>query len=263
VHDDVPETLRWGGSRAVLLGYADEFTPGARQFTRTGRSERAKNRRMSLPQPRVLVLRLTAALATSLLAVLVAVAVHTRVGQETDVALFSLMVRASPEVHTVAAVLRPGVPAGLAVLALGLGAAALARRRPRRAFLCAALVLGAVLCTWALRNTVIDRAILYPGGSGRNSLPSAHATAAFALSVAVVVLWPARLRTAGVAALLALATSGAVASVVTWAHRPSDVVASGLLVAALAALLHPATWRRRRPRADEASVGGRPRAPGP
>jgi membrane-associated phospholipid phosphatase len=68
-----------------------------------------------------------------------------------------------------------------------------------------------------------------------NSLPSTHATAAAALTVAVLLLWPCPrpwwlFNAAGVVLLLV-----AIGNVVSQAHRPSDVVASFLLVGALAA----------------------------
>jgi len=87
------------------------------------------------------------------------------------------------------------------------------------------------------------------------SLPSGHVTAAVSLAVAAAVLAPARLRPLAVAAGGALSAIVGVGVVASGAHRTSDVVASGLLCIAWAAVIRAgAALADRRP-AGAASGG--------
>jgi membrane-associated phospholipid phosphatase len=98
------------------------------------------------------------------------------------------------------------------------------------------VALSLPLGVW-LRNDVLVRPAFTPETFPQNSLPSTHAVAAAALVAAVLLLWPGRPpwwlpNAAGVVLLLV-----AVGNVVSQAHRPSDVVASFLLVGAVASVV--------------------------
>jgi membrane-associated phospholipid phosphatase len=99
-----------------------------------------------------------------------------------------------------------------------------------------------------LRDDVLERPRFTDEAFPDNSLPSTHAIAAAALVAAVLLLWPWPRpwwlpNTAGVVLLLV-----AVGNIVSQAHRPSDVIASFLLVgavtAAVLAVVGPPRHRR-------------------
>ena len=138
-------------------------------------------------------------------------------------------------VELVTAFARAAAVGALALVATVLGVAAVGRRA-WAALTAAVLTLAtAVALGPYLRDEVLSRPRFTDETFPLNSLPSTHATAAAALTVAVVLLWPRPrpwwlLNACGVVLLLV-----AVGNVVSQAHRPSDVVASFLLVGALAA----------------------------
>jgi membrane-associated phospholipid phosphatase len=108
------------------------------------------------------------------------------------------------------------------------------------------VALSVPLGIW-LRNDVLVRPAFTPETFPQNSLPSTHAVAAAALVAAVLLLWPGRPpwwlpNAAGVVLLLV-----GIGNVISQAHRPSDVVASFLLVGAVAAagmsLVGAPRWR--------------------
>ncbi|MBD8078928.1 phosphatase PAP2 family protein [Cellulosimicrobium arenosum] len=164
--------------------------------------------------------------------VLYLVAVRTYVGQEVDVAGFASFQGFPYGVQLVAALVRAVLPAVLVLLCVVLGVVALVRRRWLAVTLATGLVLVAVPLSGWLRDVALTRPFLGDLGYTHNTLPSGHVTAAAALSVAAVLLWPWATRPAALTAG-ALITMACVASVIGHAHRPSDVVASVLLVGAL------------------------------
>jgi membrane-associated phospholipid phosphatase len=128
--------------------------------------------------------------------------------------------------------------ASLAAATVAIGFVALARGRVVLAGAAVLLVAGANLTTQLLKSLVhrpelgvdLERAV------AGNSLPSGHTTVAASVAVALVLVLPPRLRGlaglvgAGYAALAGVATVSA-----GW-HRPSDVVASLLVVGAWTAV---------------------------
>lgn len=117
------------------------------------------------------------------------------------------------------------------------GFIALIRRRILLAVAATVLVAGANLTTQVLKQAT-DRPELgvdVERIAAGNSLPSGHATVAMSIAVALVLVLPAQLRAlgailgAGGAALAGVATMSA-----GW-HRPSDAIASILIVGAWAA----------------------------
>jgi membrane-associated phospholipid phosphatase len=177
-------------------------------------------------------------------------------GQAMDVLTFRVVYELVPGgwvANVIAIFARAAVVYALAALVLIFGAAAVGRHA--WAPLLAAMATVAVslpLGLW-LREDVLVRPQLSEEAFPQNSMPSNHATAAAALVVAVLLLWPPRrpwwlANTAGVVLLLV-----AVGNIVSQAHRPSDVVASFLLVGAVAAatlaLVGPPRSRRQPPSA--------------
>jgi membrane-associated phospholipid phosphatase len=165
------------------------------------------------------------------------VMVRTAAGQSADGRLFRLVFGSVPaglpaELVTVFA--RAASVVVLAGAAAVLGVAAVGRRA--WAGLAAALTtVGASVALGVhLRDDVLTRPRFTEEPFPLNGLPSTHATAAAALTVAVVLLWPRHrpwwlVNAAGVVLLVVAA-----GNIVSQAHRPSDVVASFLLVGAIA-----------------------------
>jgi membrane-associated phospholipid phosphatase len=121
----------------------------------------------------------------------------------------------------------------LAVVLIVVGLVALVRRRYGLAIMSVVLVVGSALTTYVLKHYLITRpefgVDLERTGAG-NSLPSGHATAAAAFAIGLVLVLPPSVR--GLASFIG-ANYAAVVGVATlssgW-HRPSDVIASYLIV---------------------------------
>jgi membrane-associated phospholipid phosphatase len=115
------------------------------------------------------------------------------------------------------------------------------------------LMAGANLTTQLLKHAVLQRPDLGLGDRVVNTMPSGHTTAAASCAVALVLVVPRRMR-ALTAILGALYTAGTgIATLIGGWHRPSDVVAAGLVVLAWAGLVSalrptgpPATVRQRK-----------------
>ncbi|GAA0335966.1 phosphatase PAP2 family protein [Micropruina glycogenica] len=127
---------------------------------------------------------------------------------------------------------------------------ALARRRWGLVLRCAMLVGCATLVTTALRR-VLTRPELGDPTYPFNTWPSGHAAASAALIVSAFVLAPPRwqgVRIRRLTAVTLVVVAGS--SIATLAHRPSDVIAAVLWVAALSAVLFPngpVGWRALQP----------------
>jgi hypothetical protein len=161
---------------------------------------------------------------------------HTARGQRADdlafLVIYSLVPGGWP-VHAAAFLARDVVIVVLAAAVALLGGAALLRWRWRPIVRSCVTVAGSVLTTPYLRDEVLTRHPFIPETFPLNSMPSTHASAAAALVVAVVLLWPSGrpwwlLNASGV--ILGLVALG---NVVGQAHRPSDVAGSYLFVAGL------------------------------
>ncbi len=164
------------------------------------------------------------------------VMVRTAAGQVADVRLFRLVfgvVPAGVPAELVTAFARAASVVVLAVAAAVLGIAAIGRRD--WAALVAAVLTVAVSVALGpyLRDEVLTRPRFTDEAFPLNGLPSTHATAAAALTVAVVLLWPRHrpwwLLNAAAVVLLVVAAG----NIVSQAHRPSDVIASFVLVGAV------------------------------
>jgi membrane-associated phospholipid phosphatase len=139
--------------------------------------------------------------------------------------------------------------ASLVIVVVTVGVIALARRRYSLAIMAMVMVAGSTATTKFLKDYLTRPEFgVDPQRSGAgNSLPSGHATAAAAFAVGLVLVLPPAIR--GAASVIG-ATYAALVGVATlssgW-HRPSDVIASYLLVggwAAVAGLMLVVAQRR-------------------
>ncbi|GAA2035131.1 phosphatase PAP2 family protein [Pseudokineococcus marinus] len=130
------------------------------------------------------------------------------------------------------------------------------RRRLALAVAAVVLVAGANVTTQLLKKVVLDRPAL--GLGDVNSLPSGHTTVAATLAVALVlVLPPAARATAAVLGAAYTAATGVSTLVAGW-HRPSDVAAALLVVAAWTGVVVAGLrLRERRPGRGPTVGGGR------
>lgn len=179
-----------------------------------------------------------AALLALLVAAFVALwaASHLTVaGQAADAGAFRTLAPWHDTAGDLAGALRQGLPVAGAAAAALLGALALARRRWRD--LAAAVLVAAGTAGFAVGlREVLVRPDLGGFGYAHQTFPSGHVAVVGGLCVAVWLLWPwPASRAAAGWTGLAVTAVAALASVVTYAHRPSDVVGS-LLVAATAAV---------------------------
>jgi membrane-associated phospholipid phosphatase len=110
---------------------------------------------------------------------------------------------------------------------------AVAGRRWRRLAAALLVVVLGTASAQVLKYHVLARPDLGGHGYAENSYPSGHVAVVAALCVAMVLLWPGGPNRYVVVGGAALAVLAAGADVVSFAHRPSDVVGSLLLVAAV------------------------------
>ncbi|WP_378096841.1 phosphatase PAP2 family protein [Cellulomonas sp. T2.31MG-18] len=123
---------------------------------------------------------------------------------------------------------------------------ALVRRRWELAVQVAVLVIGANGTTRLLKLVVLQRPHLQPG-TGDNTLPSGHTTAAASVSAALLFVVPPRARpwVAGLGGAYTAATG--VSTLIGRWHRPSDAVAATLVVLAWTAVACALSTRRSAP----------------
>ncbi|MHA7133379.1 phosphatase PAP2 family protein [Oerskovia turbata] len=160
------------------------------------------------------------------------VAVRTLPGQEADNGAFVSWQQLNPFLGAFAQVLRPALPVALGVVCAVLGVLALRSRRWLAVGRSAAVVVVTVVLARWLRDGLLDRPNLADLAYPHNTLPSGHVAVTAALCVAVVLLWPRRSVWLVVWAVV-VSLAACVASLLQHAHRPSDVVASLLLVGAV------------------------------
>ncbi|RYV50741.1 phosphatase PAP2 family protein [Pengzhenrongella frigida] len=155
--------------------------------------------------------------------------VRTRTGQMVDIDLFSRAQSVDAALAPPAALLRRGLPPVGAVAVVLLGLAAV-RRGAWRETAAAGLVVVTSVALSSLLKATLERPYLGDLGYVQNTFPSGHVTATAALAVAVVLLWPRpRPRSVPLTAV-AVCAIASLASVIGYAHRPSDTIGSLLLV---------------------------------
>jgi hypothetical protein len=210
--DDAASPL-WGGARLVLAWW--------RGFSRYETA----------------AVTLGVAIPTVTFVLLYLLAVRTTTGQWLDGEVVGRAHVVPEEVRAaVSLVTRRMLPWGLGCLAAALGALAVLRRRWRSVVAALLTTVASGLLAVVLQSTVLERPELGGAGYAHNTLPSGHVAVTVAVWVSLLVLWPRpqpRTLMAFTPVVLVLACTG---SVIGLAHRPSDVVASVLLVGAMAAL---------------------------
>jgi membrane-associated phospholipid phosphatase len=179
------------------------------------------------------------------LVVLYVVAVRTGWGQRIDnAALAGRTTRPAVQratAHLLDTITLSSLVLGSAVIAL----IAVARRRMHLAVTAGALLLVANVTAQVLKDRVLTRSLLVSPDPLGPSFPSGHATVAMSLTIALVLVVPARMRAAtAIGGLLYACAVGAGTVTAGW-HRASDViggylVAIGTGAAASAALV---VWR--------------------
>lgn len=189
-----------------------------------------------------------ALVSAALFAAVYLVADRTLVGQRVDDWAFLVVFDVIPggwPAQGLAWFARSFVVAGLATTVAVLAVVALVHRRWSGLTRAAVVVGVSVLLTPYLRDEVLVRAQLQKEAFPLNSMPSTHAAAAVALTWAALTLWPRQHprpwwvdRVATVVVVLV-----ALGNVISQAHRPSDVVASFLVVGAVAAVVDFASGR--------------------
>ena len=114
---------------------------------------------------------------------------------------------------------------------LGTGIVLVARRRVDAVWAIAALLLVGPGLAWALKHELLTREVLVGGTfPPSNTLPSGHGAAVAMTALIAVWLAPLRLRGIAVVVAASFAALAGIVLVVAALHRPSDIVASSLLM---------------------------------
>ncbi|MCK9794842.1 hypothetical protein M1843_13910 [Isoptericola sp. 4D.3] len=191
-------------------------------------------------------------------AALYLLAVRTEVGQRLDDEALGATASLWDATVPLTRLVRAALPLVLAAVVLVPLARAVGARAWRR-LAAGALVVGiSVLGSQLLKHVLLDRPDLGHQSIPENSYPSGHVAAVTALCVAIVLLWPGGASRAVVAGWSLVALVAVAVNVVSFAHRPSDVLGALLLVGAVTA----ATWGPLRlGETAPVTVRGRARAP--
>lgn len=190
-----------------------------------------------LARRRVTALMVLAGACVVALIVVYGIAVHTSIGQHLD--NDALLGRSqSPRVQRATDHLLHTIDVfSLAVIGGAIVLAAIARARLRLALGAAALIVGGVASTEALKHTLPRPELAHPDPLPIPSFPSGHTTVAVALALALLLVVPPRWRgPVGVVGALYGAAVGAATVTAAW-HRPSDVIGGFLVCTAGAAVI--------------------------
>jgi len=184
-------------------------------------------------RPRPSALLVVLALLVAVFVALWAASHLTVAGQQADAGAFRTLAPLHDAGRDLAGALRRGLPVACAAVVAVLGVVALVRRAWRDVLAAVVVVLGTVGIALGLREVLV-RPDLGGYGYAHQTFPSGHVAVVGGLCVAIWLLWPwPTSRTAAGWAGLGVTSVAALASVVTYAHRPSDVVGSLLVAAAV------------------------------
>jgi membrane-associated phospholipid phosphatase len=180
----------------------------------------------------------------------------TAAGQQADAGTFRTLAPLHDAGRDVAGALRRGLPVACAGVVAVLGVIALVHRAWRDLVAAVLVVVGTVGIALGLRELLV-RPDLGGYGYAYQTFPSGHVAVVGGLCVAIWLLWPwpTSRNVAGWAGLGVTAVA-ALASVVTYAHRPSDVVGSLLVAAAVAVAV---AWLLDVPKTSTTAVSSAPR----
>lgn len=172
--------------------------------------------------------------AAGALALVYGIGVLTEPGQWVDDEVFGLVQRVGigPLGEWLPTVGRWFLSRVMVVVLAAVGVVALVRGRWADLVASAAVVLVAVPLSWWLRTELPRPDLGY--SYVENTLPSTHVTLVAAAAVGVAWLWPSGRTGQPVGLLVGVVGLSCLGNVVGYAHRPSDVVASVLLVVAVA-----------------------------
>ncbi len=163
-------------------------------------------------------------------------------GQRLDAGSFRMLSSLSGPFGAAASVFRQAMPFVLAAVVLILGVIALLRGRWRDTVSSAALVAAALLVAEGLKFLLPRPGVGDVVGIVGNSYPSGHVAVALALALVTVILSPSdgwHIWLAWGSGTVVIGV--AVCSVLSEAHRPSDVIGSALLVGCV---VQAVFWRR-------------------
>lgn len=162
-------------------------------------------------------------------------------GQVLDSGSFAALSAVNGAAGAEAGLVRVGGPVLLAIVALAAAIGALVRRRWRAILQGAAIVALSIVVTEGVKF-VLPRPDLGGHGYADNTFPSGHMTIATSLAFAIAVILPRR-PGAGLVSAIGLAVAAVVgcASIVSYAHRPSDVIGAVLVVGGVESGV---LWRR-------------------
>jgi len=165
------------------------------------------------------------------------IAVRTWQGQVVDSAAFRTLAPLHDAIGAAAAASRAFIPATEAVVVTAMIAIALFSRRWLDVGRATVIVAGSVVACEVLK-ALLPRPEMGSHGYQENTFPSGHVAFALSAALAVSVVSVHRPWTRVVFALsLTCALGLAWASIVTYAHRPSDVIGAALLVGVVDSLV--------------------------
>lgn len=177
--------------------------------------------------------------------VLYVLAVLTPDGQQIDARSLGQFLWGGVIVESVFPALRVVIPAVLALTAVVIGGIALVRRQWVDVAVTAGCALLLIVASGPVRDDILVRPYLGDFAYLANSFPSRHIVVGLSLGMVSVRLWPWRSRDRiARSVIIALVALLAEVSVVTFAHRVSDVIGAALFVGVLA----PVVARGRVPR---------------
>jgi len=188
-----------------------------------------------------------AAVLAACFVALYAAAVATPWGQKTDADLFGLLTSAALISPPVADLLRGGLVVAAALVAVAVGVIAVARHRWPQVLSLATVTLLSTTLSVVLRDVALVRPFYDASYAyAHNTYPSTHVTVTAALATAIVVLWPYRSAHGRVVVrevVLSTVVVACLVNVISFAHRPADVLGSLLLVGvvtSVAGIVRPA-----------------------
>lgn len=164
------------------------------------------------------------------LIVLVAVTLHTTVGQALDQLVLETVRIAADRVSPLISLLRTSVSyVSVAAACVVVMFIAAARKRYALAARVGVLIIGANVTTQVLKTWILARPYLGIGPNLANSFPSGHSTVVLSVAFGLIIVASQRLRSiveVGVAVASSLAL---IAILVSGWHRPSDVIGAILI----------------------------------
>ncbi|RYG76755.1 phosphatase PAP2 family protein [Yimella sp. RIT 621] len=174
------------------------------------------------------------------------VAVRSAQGQRLDSATNSFLHNhIRPPIDTVLGEMARDVGPVLGLVVVAPLALVAAARRRWRALVATTIVAVAPVIAWLLRRSGPDRPDFGVSLPSNNTYPSTHAALIASACVAAVFLWPSRPPQVVLVVAAGVAGLGALGNVVSYAHLPSDVLGSLLLVAGTTAIAMAISgWRR-------------------